>query len=80
MAFPLILLAAAATGITDTPCTPLPMPVLAIDADHSLNGFLQTQVPQYATNVTYAKIAGSGHWIYEEHPQEMTQRLLAFLQ
>ncbi len=58
--------------------TPLPMPVLAVDADHSLNGFLETQVPQYATNVTYAKIAGSGHWIYEEHPQEMTQRLLAF--
>lgn len=26
MAFPLLLLAAAATGITDQPCTPLPMP------------------------------------------------------
>lgn len=31
MAFPLLLLAAAATGITDTPCQPLPMPA-AIEA------------------------------------------------
>jgi pimeloyl-ACP methyl ester carboxylesterase len=58
--------------------TPLPMPVLAVDADGSLNGFLATQVPQYATHVTAVTIAHSGHWIYEEHPAEMAQRLLTF--
>ncbi|MEU8660724.1 alpha/beta fold hydrolase [Actinoplanes philippinensis] len=59
--------------------TPLPMPVLAIGADHSLGAVVETQVRQYATDVTGAVIAGSGHWIYEEHPQEMTDRLLSFL-
>ncbi|GAA2879446.1 dehalogenase [Actinoplanes cyaneus] len=58
--------------------TPLPMPVLAVDADGSLNGFLESQVPKYATDVTYLKITNSGHWIYEEHPEEMTTKLLAF--
>jgi pimeloyl-ACP methyl ester carboxylesterase len=57
---------------------PLPMPVLAIDADGSLNGFLQTQIPQYASHVTYVQIKNSGHWIYEEHPAEMAGHLLTF--
>jgi pimeloyl-ACP methyl ester carboxylesterase len=56
----------------------LRMPVLAVGADHSLKGFLGDQVPEYATRVTSVQIANSGHWIYEEHPAEMTQRLLAF--
>ncbi len=59
--------------------TPLRMPVLAIGADGSLGANIETQVHQYAVNVTGAVIKGSGHWIYEEHPQEMTQRLLTFL-
>jgi pimeloyl-ACP methyl ester carboxylesterase len=58
--------------------TALPMPVLAVDADHSLNGFLAGQIPEYATHVTAVTIADSGHWIYEEHPAEMTERLLDF--
>ncbi|MBB2940705.1 pimeloyl-ACP methyl ester carboxylesterase [Actinoplanes lutulentus] len=59
--------------------TKLPMPVLAIGADHSLKSFIETQAKEYATNVTGAVIANSGHWIYEEHPEEMTERLLSFL-
>ncbi|AGZ40678.1 alpha/beta fold hydrolase [Actinoplanes friuliensis] len=59
--------------------TKLPMPVLAFGADHSLQRFSETQVPKYATNSTFAEIKNSGHWIYEEHPEEMTQRLLSFL-
>ncbi|MEV5576061.1 alpha/beta hydrolase [Spirillospora sp. NPDC052269] len=59
--------------------TPLRMPVLAIGASGSLGAFEETQARQYATNVTGAVIAGSGHWIYEEHPGELTRMLLRFL-
>jgi pimeloyl-ACP methyl ester carboxylesterase len=34
----------------------------------------------YATHVTGMVIKNSGHWIYEEHPAQMTQSLLNFLQ
>ena len=59
--------------------TKLTMPVLAIGASGSLGGSVETQVDQYATNVTGKVIAQSGHWIYEEHPQQMTKVLLTFL-
>jgi pimeloyl-ACP methyl ester carboxylesterase len=36
-------------------------------------------VGSYATNVTGVVVPDSGHWIYEEHPAEMTQILLDFL-
>lgn len=55
------------------------MPVLAIGASASLGSFEATQVRQYATNVTGAVIQDSGHWIYEEHPKELTGILLRFL-
>ncbi|GLY02294.1 MULTISPECIES: alpha/beta hydrolase [Actinoplanes] len=57
----------------------LRMPVLAIGADHSLKDVVGKQAAEYATDVTPALITGSGHWIYEEHPEEMTERLLDFL-
>lgn len=59
--------------------TKLDMPVLAIGADGSLGDFVATQVRQYASDVTAKVIAGSGHWIYEEQPEEMRQVLLEFL-
>ncbi|MEV4347676.1 alpha/beta hydrolase [Actinoplanes sp. NPDC049596] len=59
--------------------TKLTMPVLAVGASGSLGGTLETQVDQYATHVTGKVIANSGHWIYEEHPRQMTQILLTFL-
>jgi pimeloyl-ACP methyl ester carboxylesterase len=59
--------------------TKLTMPVLAVGASGSLGGSIETQVDQYATNVTGKVIADSGHWIYEEHPQQMTRVLLTFL-
>ncbi|MER5431745.1 alpha/beta hydrolase [Streptomyces sp. NPDC002588] len=58
---------------------PLTMPVLAIGADGSLGSSVPKQVRRYATHVTPAVIADSGHWIYEEHPKEMTDLLLNFL-
>lgn len=59
--------------------SPLRMPVLAIGADGSLGANIETQVDNYAVNVTGKVIKGSGHWIYEEHPAEMTTLLLDFL-
>ncbi|SNY64129.1 alpha/beta fold hydrolase [Paractinoplanes atraurantiacus] len=59
--------------------TKLTMPVLAIGASGSLGETIETQVSQYATRVTGKVIANSGHWIYEEHPRQMTQVLLTFL-
>lgn len=58
---------------------PLTMPVLAIGADGSLGSSVAKQVRHYATHVTPAVIPDSGHWIYEEHPKEMTDMLLHFL-
>jgi pimeloyl-ACP methyl ester carboxylesterase len=59
--------------------TKLTMPVLAIGASASLGSLEATQVRQYATNVTGVVIQDSGHWIYEEHPAELTRILLQFL-
>jgi pimeloyl-ACP methyl ester carboxylesterase len=59
--------------------TKLTMPVLAIGGSASLGSFEATQVRNYATNVTGVVIPDSGHWIYEEHPAELTGILLQFL-
>jgi pimeloyl-ACP methyl ester carboxylesterase len=59
--------------------TKLTMPVLAIGASASLGSFEAAQVRDYATNVTGVVIPDSGHWIYEEHPAELTRILLQFL-
>jgi len=59
--------------------TKLTMPVLAIGASASLGSFEATQVRGYATDVTGVVIPDSGHWIYEEHPAELTRILLRFL-
>ncbi|MGI5455073.1 alpha/beta fold hydrolase [Streptomyces sp. CA-249302] len=58
---------------------PLTMPVLAIGASGSLGSSVAEQVRRYATHVTPAVVPDSGHWIYEEHPKEMTETLLRFL-
>jgi pimeloyl-ACP methyl ester carboxylesterase len=57
----------------------LTMPVLAIGASASLGSLEATQVREYATNVTGTVIQDSGHWIYEEHPAELTRILVQFL-
>jgi len=59
--------------------TKLRMPVLAIGASASLGSAEATQARQYATSVTGVVIPDSGHWIYEEHPAELTRILLRFL-
>ncbi|MFJ8489884.1 alpha/beta fold hydrolase [Streptomyces sp. NPDC094038] len=57
----------------------LTMPVLAIGADGSLGDSVPKQVEKYATHVTGVVVPDSGHWLYEEHPAEMTRILLTFL-
>ncbi|MPY30237.1 alpha/beta hydrolase [Streptomyces adustus] len=57
----------------------LKMPVLALGAQYSLGNLVPDQVKQYGTNVTGEVVAGSGHWLWEEKPAEMTSRLLNFL-
>ncbi|MFJ1969058.1 alpha/beta fold hydrolase [Streptomyces sp. NPDC087903] len=59
--------------------TLLPMPVLAIGGSGSLGRSQGDQVERYASDVTGVTIANSGHWIYEEHPEELTAMLLDFL-
>jgi pimeloyl-ACP methyl ester carboxylesterase len=58
----------------------LPMPVLAVGAEGSLADFVPKQIRQYADNVTGVVIKDSGHWIYEEQPRQMLERLREFLQ
>lgn len=57
----------------------LTMPVLAIGADGSLGDFVATNAQKFCDDVTGVVVAGSGHWIYEEHPAELTRILLDFL-
>jgi pimeloyl-ACP methyl ester carboxylesterase len=59
--------------------TKLSMPVLAIGAQGSLGDFVANNASGYASDVTGVVVANSGHWIYEEHPAELTQMLLDFL-
>lgn len=59
--------------------TKLTMPVLAVGAAGSLGEAVPDQVRRYAKNVTGVVVPGSGHWIYEERPAEMTELLLSFL-
>ncbi len=54
------------------------MPVLAIGADHSLGAKVGQQVQQYANHVRSVVITNSGHWLPEEHPQEVVQYLTSF--
>jgi pimeloyl-ACP methyl ester carboxylesterase len=58
---------------------PLSIPVLAIGAANSLGQAVPDQVARYATEVQAEVIADSGHWIFEERPDEMTRILLSFL-
>jgi pimeloyl-ACP methyl ester carboxylesterase len=59
--------------------TKLAVPVLAIGAQGSLGDFVADKARAYASDVTGVVIANSGHWIYEEHPAELTRMLLDFL-
>ncbi|MEU0183500.1 alpha/beta hydrolase [Streptomyces sp. NPDC006207] len=58
----------------------LRMPVLAIGGQASFSGKIADQWRDYAVNVEGRVIKGSGHWVTEEKPQEVTNLLQSFLQ
>jgi pimeloyl-ACP methyl ester carboxylesterase len=58
---------------------PLPMPVLALGAAGSLAQAVPDQVARYAADVRGDVVAGSGHWLFEERPDELSRRVLDFL-
>ncbi len=59
--------------------TPLPMPVLALGARGSLADAVADQVSRYAADVQGGVVEGSGHWLFEERPDEVGSRVLDFL-
>ena len=58
---------------------PLPMPVLALGAQYMLGETVADHARRVATDVTSAVIPDSGHWIAEEQPDDVLNRLLTFL-
>jgi pimeloyl-ACP methyl ester carboxylesterase len=58
---------------------PLKMPILAIGGEKALAAGVGAQWRGYATNVETRVLAGTGHWVTEERPQELTNLLLGFL-
>ncbi|MFJ9033263.1 alpha/beta fold hydrolase [Streptomyces sp. NPDC102274] len=58
----------------------LRMPILAIGGQASFGGKIADQWRDYAVNVDGRVLKGSGHWVTEEKPQEVTAMLQSFLQ
>ena len=56
----------------------LTMPVLALGGAGALGALVPDQAQAYAKNVT-GDVMACGHWIAEEVPHLLTERLLAFL-
>ena len=58
--------------------TPLAMPVLALGGAASFGAFLGQEWPKYATDVQAEVVPEAGHWIPEEQPAFLSDRLLTF--
>jgi pimeloyl-ACP methyl ester carboxylesterase len=58
--------------------TPLAIPVLAIGAEGIMGQMVHDQLVRYATDVT-GDLAPTGHWVAEEDPAYLTERLLSFV-
>lgn len=59
--------------------TPLEMPVLALGGEFGSGAIMQPMLESVANNVTGGIIEQSGHWLSEEQPEILLERLLAFL-
>ncbi|WP_167501409.1 alpha/beta fold hydrolase [Streptomyces malaysiensis] len=57
----------------------LRMPILAIGGQASFGGKIADQWRDYAMNVHGRVVKGSGHWVTEEKPREVTAMLQSFL-
>jgi pimeloyl-ACP methyl ester carboxylesterase len=60
--------------------TRLPMPVLAIGASNSLGDSVGAQLARYAQEVRVGVIDDSGHYLFEEQPDELSRQVLGFLE
>ena len=59
--------------------TPLSMPVLVLTGEKASGQFLIEQARLVATNVKGVVIAGSGHWLIDEAPDQVIPQLVSFL-
>ena len=58
----------------------LPMPILALGADHSFGEMQATVMREVGSNVEGGIVKNSGHWIMEEQPAQTTGLIKAFLE
>jgi pimeloyl-ACP methyl ester carboxylesterase len=58
--------------------TKLPMPLLALGADHSAGSYLAAHCRLVATNVKEVIITGAGHWVVQEQTAQVQKALLDF--
>jgi pimeloyl-ACP methyl ester carboxylesterase len=58
----------------------LPMPVLALGADHSFGTQMADIMRLVATDVTGGIITDSGHWVMEEQPRQTTAAIVDFIE
>jgi pimeloyl-ACP methyl ester carboxylesterase len=58
----------------------LEMPILAIGGERSFGSLIPDQWREYAVNVQGRVLKGSGHFVNEERPKEVTAMLQSFLQ
>ena len=58
----------------------LTMPILAIGGEKALGTSIADQWSRYATDVRPAVLEGSGHWVTEERPAQLTALLSGFLE
>ncbi len=68
---------ASIAALADAPS--LAMPVLALGAEHSVGEALARALAPHCADLERGVIAGSGHFIPEEAPDALTDRLLAFI-
>lgn len=60
--------------------SPLPMPVLALGGDHGAGDLVATMLKPLVLHLQSDLVPQAGHWVIEENPEYVTQRLLSFLE
>lgn len=56
------------------------MPVLAVDGENSFNGLSLQQLQKVVVNVRGSIIQDCGHFVAEEHPEELVAQIISFFQ
>ncbi len=68
-----------AKNFAELSTTKLSMPVLVLTGEKASGNFLIEQAKLVATNVDGKVIAGSGHWLIDEAPQQTIPALITFI-